>query len=81
METQINKKQKTEVAAVFNACTANYLETPGLCSNQKKAIGDIVSCRTVKLGGHMNTCNQCGFTAQAFGKKDLRLPNTKSISP
>ena len=66
METQINKRQNIEVAGVFKACKGNYIETPGLCHSQQKAIGDITSCRTAKAGGHLNTCNQCGFTAQAY---------------
>jgi len=66
METQTNKRQNTEVAAVFRACNGNFPETPGLCHTQQNAIGDIISCRTAIMGGHQNTCNQCGFTAQAY---------------
>lgn len=66
MEVFINKRHKTEVAGVFKVCANNYLDTPGLCHVQRKAIRELSMCRTVEMGGHINACNHCGFTKQAY---------------
>jgi len=66
METSINKKQKTEVAGVFRDCMEQFGAKHNLCHVQQKALSDITSCRTSLLGGHINTCNHCGFKQQAY---------------
>lgn len=66
METSINKRQKVEVAEVFNTCRKQGGAKHNLCHVQQKALDDIASCRTSLLGGHINSCNQCGFKKQAY---------------
>ena len=66
METAINKRKKTEVAGVFRDCMGQVGAKHNLCHVQQKALSDITSCRTSLLGGHINSCNQCGFTRQAY---------------
>lgn len=66
METSINKRQKAEVAGAFGSCSDEFRNSHDLCHEQRKAYNDIVSCRTTLLGGHINSCNQCGFTQQAY---------------
>lgn len=66
MEALINKRQKVEVASVFNAYMGQTGTKLNLCHAQAKALGDIAACRTTGLGGHLNTCNQCGFKQQAY---------------
>ncbi len=66
METTVNKRQNVEVADVFLACNEQIREQQYLCHIQQKALGDIAACRTVDMGGHINTCNHCGFKQQAY---------------
>lgn len=66
METTINKRQNLEVADVINNCFEQTIKTQKLCSVQLKALADITSCRTGSLGGHINSCTQCGFKQQAY---------------
>jgi hypothetical protein len=66
METILNKKQNLEVAHVLKASTEQTAEKQNLCSVQLKAFFDITACRSSILGGHINSCNQCGFKRQAY---------------
>lgn len=66
METSINKRQKTEVASVFHTCMEQARAKHNFCHVQQKALDDITSCRTSLQGGHINSCNQCGFKKQAY---------------
>ncbi|NQU85773.1 MAG: transposase zinc-binding domain-containing protein [Mariniphaga sp.] len=66
METPINKRQKAEVAGVFNACIGQAGAKYNLCHVQQKAFDDIVACRTSLLGGHINSCTGCGFKRQTY---------------
>jgi len=66
METLTNKRQKAEVAGVFHTCMEQVGTKHNLCHVQQKALDDIASCRTSLLGGHINSCNQCGFKRQAY---------------
>jgi len=66
METSINKREKTEVAGVFNVCMEQIVGQQNLCHTQLQALGDIATCRTANMGGHINTCNHCGFKQQAY---------------
>lgn len=66
MKTQINKRHNVEVADVLNSCLDGITGSWSLCSIQSKALYDITNCRTGNLGGHLNTCNNCGFKQQAY---------------
>jgi hypothetical protein len=66
METIINKKQNLEVAHVLKTGIEQTVGEQNLCSVQLKALFDITSCRSSLLGGHINSCNQCGFKQQAY---------------
>ena len=66
METQINKRQNIEVAGVLNSCLEQITANLSLCGVQAKALYDIINCRSSNLGGHINTCTNCGFKQQAY---------------
>lgn len=66
METSINKRQKAEVARAFGSCSDEFRNIHNLCHEQRKAFDDITACRTSLLGGHINTCNNCGFSRQSY---------------
>jgi hypothetical protein len=66
MDKVLNKRGTAEVAAVFHACSEDFLHSSHLCHQQQKAFSDIACCRTSQLGGHINTCNHCGYKQQAY---------------
>ncbi len=66
MDKVLNKRETAEVAAVFHACSEDFLPGSHLCHQQQKAFNDIACCRTSQLGGHINTCNHCGYKRQAY---------------
>ena len=41
-------------------------EKQNLCHTQLKALDDIAACRSINMGGHINSCTQCGFKQQAY---------------
>lgn len=64
MET--NKRQDIELANILKLGMAQVMGHQKLCSTQLKAVSDITSCRSRALGGHINTCSNCGFKQQAY---------------
>ena len=50
----------TEIADIFNAYGQNYIKKYSLSPEQLKVISAITSCRTSKLGGHTDVCEDCG---------------------
>jgi predicted Zn-ribbon and HTH transcriptional regulator len=66
METMENQRHMAEVAGVFRSAYEAFLTSHRLCQRQQKAFDDILSCRTSALGGHVNTCDKCGFTCQSY---------------
>ncbi|MDZ7672851.1 MAG: IS91 family transposase [Halanaerobiales bacterium] len=50
----------TELADILNEHGQKYIDSYGLSPEQLKALSDITSCRTSKLGGHADVCEECG---------------------
>ena len=61
----MNKRTDIEVADIFRSCQ-QQLEQVKLCSVQSKAMTDILRCRTIEAGGHLDACNQCGYQRPAY---------------
>ncbi len=61
-----NKRQTTELADIFNEHGGDYLNTTNLCPVQKKAYQAITQCRSASMGGHINSCDNCGHNQQAY---------------
>lgn len=53
-----------EVADVFRQFGPSYLEAfgEGMLPSHRRAIGDIMACRTPAMGGHVFQCGGCGET-------------------
>lgn len=61
-----NKKQSIELADIFSSHAEVFLQTHNLCLEQQKAFNSIMQCRTSALGGHIDRCDNCGYTKQAY---------------
>ena len=56
------------VAEVIRSCLDQFLERygPELTPEQRRALKDLVSCRTAVLGGHVLGCPECGHQQIAY---------------
>src|SRR5262245_43047074 len=61
-------RPRLEVAEVIRSCYDEFLERfgKGLTPQQRRALDDLVSCRTAALGGHLLECPQCGHRQIAY---------------
>ena len=55
-----------EVADIFREHGEAYRRTHALTFEQLKVMGDIETCRTAVLGGHVDTCDRCGHTVPSY---------------
>jgi len=61
-----NKRQPIELAEIFSRHASDFLQVNHLHPNQQKAFDAIRQCRTAILGGHIDHCDQCGYTRPAY---------------
>lgn len=61
-----NKKQNIELSDIFRSHQEVFFQKHKLCKEQTKAFKAIMQCRTSALGGHIDRCNNCGYTKQAY---------------
>lgn len=61
-----NKKQSVELADIFSGQATDFLRNHNLCPEQAKAFNAIVQCRTAALGGHVDRCDNCGYTRPSY---------------
>ena len=66
MDTMENRPQPLELSEILRIYGAGYIESHDICSNQLKAINDIVNCRTSQLNGHLKRCDHCGHYEQSY---------------
>jgi hypothetical protein len=61
-------RPRLEVADVFRAHGDAFLDRYGetLSSEQRRALSDIMDCRTAALGGHVERCDRCGYQQVAY---------------
>jgi predicted Zn-ribbon and HTH transcriptional regulator len=61
-----NKRHNIEIADIFSSHEKHFVEKHKLCPEQHKALNAILKCRTAALGGHIDLCDKCGYTRQAY---------------
>src|ERR1041384_3704372 len=54
------QRDRTELADIVRAYSADYRAAQGLTAPQHKARRDLAQCRTAALGGHLEHCQACG---------------------
>jgi predicted RNA-binding Zn-ribbon protein involved in translation (DUF1610 family) len=54
------------VADILRLYGEAYQQTHYLSPTQQRVMQAIVECRTARLGGHAETCPQCGFERYAY---------------
>jgi len=61
-------RPRLEVAEVIRSCRDAFLQQYGanLTTEQRRALDDLISCRTAALGGHVLECLQCGHQEVSY---------------
>jgi hypothetical protein len=61
-------RPRLTVAEVIRSCLDEFLERygPELTPEQRRALDDLISCRTAALGGHVLGCPECGHRQIAY---------------
>lgn len=61
-----NNRTPVDLASIVSSRAADFIASEKYSAIQKKAIYDITACRTSQLGGHLQVCNTCSNTRQAY---------------
>ncbi len=61
-----NKPSRFELGRILEQFSPEFIENHNLCTNQLKAIKDIIECRTEKKKGHLSKCDHCGHIEQSY---------------
>ena len=61
-------RPRLEVAEVIRSCRDAFLQQYGaiLTTEQRRALDDLISCRTAALGGHVLECLECGHQEVSY---------------
>lgn len=75
-----NKKNHVELADIFSSHAQDFLQSNRLCPEQVKAFTAIMQCRTAALGGHIDRCDECGFTRPSYNScRNRHCPKCQSL--
>jgi len=73
-------KNNHEVADVFRLYGKDYQKQNFLSCKEQKTMHHITACRTAKLGGHIEKCNQCDFERISYNScRDRHCPKCQSM--
>ena len=71
---------KHEVADIFRVYGKEYQKNNFLSCKEQKTMHHITACRTAKLGGHIDKCNQCDFERISYNScRDRHCPKCQSM--
>lgn len=75
----VEDKGKPDLAMAVRRFGKQLTERYALSPQQVKALNNILHCRTVSLGGHAETCDQCGTTRYSYNScRDRHCPKCQS---
>ena len=73
-------KQTLEVADIFRSYGAPYRHNNCLSAEQSKVMHHIETCRTAALGGHLEACDNCGYSQNAYNScRDRHCPKCQTL--
>ena len=73
-------KQSPEVADIFRKYGKDYRKKSFLSAEQSKVMRHIEMCRTAALGGHIEACDECGYTQNAYNScRDRHCPKCQTL--
>ncbi len=73
-------KNRHEVADIFRLYGKSYREQTNLPYKKRKVMQKIEVCRTARLGGHVEQCDQCSFERIAYNScRDRHCPKCQTM--
>jgi len=74
-------KEQVELADIFRLYADDYRRSHAVSYEQLKVMHHIEICRTAKLGGHVEQCDQCGFERIAYNScRDRHCPKCQTLA-
>ena len=74
-------KEQVELADIFRLYADEYRRSHPVSYEQLKVMHHIEICRTAKLGGHLEQCDQCGFEQIAYNScRDRHCPKCQTLT-
>lgn len=69
-----------EVQDIFSQYGVDFLNSQKLSQVQLKAFRDICVCRTAALGGHVDTCDECGHQIISYNScRNRHCPKCQTL--
>ena len=76
----IINKSTPEVADILRHYGERFRNTHAVSYAQSKVMHHIQACRSAKLGGHVEQCNECGFERIAYNScRDRHCPKCQTL--
>lgn len=70
-----------EIADIFSLYGDQYRKTHAMNDEQRKVMRAIELCRTAQLGGHTETCNNCGVTKNSYNScRNRHCPKCQTMA-
>lgn len=74
-------RPRHEIADIFRLYGDEYKKSHAMTTNQRKVMAAIMSCRTSQLGGHVETCDNCGSTRNCYNScRNRHCPKCQTIT-
>jgi len=74
-------QEQVELADIFRLYADDYRRSHALSYEQLKVMHHIQICRTAKLGGHVEQCDQCAFEQIAYNScRDRHCPKCQTLT-
>jgi predicted Zn-ribbon and HTH transcriptional regulator len=74
-------KEQVELADIFRRYADDYRRSHVVSYDQLKVMHQIEICRTAKLGGHLEQCDQCGFEQIAYNScRNRHCPKCQTLT-
>jgi hypothetical protein len=74
------RRKSPEVADIFRRYGQEYREKNALNAGQYKVMKRVEICRTAALGGHVEACDHCGHTQNAYNScRDRHCPKCQTL--
>jgi hypothetical protein len=74
------KRNQLEVADIFRGHQKEFLSTHSTSTEQRKVMRHIMACRTDEMGGHVESCADCGYIRTIYYScRDRHCPKCQTM--
>lgn len=74
-------KPQYEIADIFRKYGDEYQKSHAMTDDQRKVMAAILACRTARLGGHQEVCDQCGHLRNCYNScRNRHCPKCQTMA-